>query len=284
MIIGGSKCEVIENIQKAVADEDFTRKVELGDPNLSIQQQLQISSDCISNLNTSSYKFNNLLARTIEDIAGFMLNLNTDIIGVENVRGITGGAVITGNHFNPLDSTIIRKLVKKTGRNRLYTVSQATNFAVPGFLGFLLYHADTIPIMGDVHYLEHLFTERLNSLFEANQWVLIYPEQEMWFNYRKPRPVKRGAYYYAAKCGVPIISCFVEMQDMDERDNDEFRKVRYTLHVLPSIFPDKDKTVRENSIYMMQTDYEQKCRAYEECYNKKLTYDFNLEDIAGWIS
>ncbi len=283
MIIGGSKVEVIENIRKAIMDEDFTRKVELGDPNLSMQQQLDISSECLSRLNTFSYRFRNSLARTAEDLAGWLLNIGTDIVGMENLDAVTGGAVITGNHFNPIDSTVIRKMVKKTGRNRLYTVSQATNFAVPGVLGFLLYYADTIPIMGDAHYLEQLFSSRLNSLFEKNQWVLIYPEQEMWFNYRKPRPPKRGAYYYAAKCKVPIISCFVEMRDLEKRDNEEFRKVRYTLHILPPIFPDKAKSVRENSVYMMQTDYAQKRSAYESIYNKELTYAFSTDDIAGWI-
>ena len=79
MIIGGSKGEVIENIRKAIMDEDFTRKVELGDPNLSMQQQLDISSECLSRLNTFSYRFCNRLARTAEDLAGWMLNIKTDI-------------------------------------------------------------------------------------------------------------------------------------------------------------------------------------------------------------
>lgn len=71
---------------------------------------------------------------------------------------------MTSNHFSPLDSTIIRKLAKKTGRRRLYTVSQDTNFAVPGMIGFFLYYADTIPITSDSHYTKEAFLPLLRSL------------------------------------------------------------------------------------------------------------------------
>ena len=43
----------------------------------------------------------------------------------------------------------------------------------------------------------------------------------MWFNYRKPRNLKRGAYYYAAKNNVPIVPIFVEIQNLDEKETEE---------------------------------------------------------------
>lgn len=33
----------------------------------------------------------------------------------------------------------------------------------------------------------------------------------------------------------------------------------------------------------MAQDYRQKVAAYEQAYGKKLTYDFDESDIAGWI-
>ena len=50
--------------------------------------------------------------------------------------------------------------------------------------------------------------QMLTKAFSGHHWVLIYPEQEMWFNYRKPRPPKRGSYFYAAEAEVPIILVF----------------------------------------------------------------------------
>ena len=61
--------------------------------------------------------------------------------------------------------------------------------------------------------MKHDFSDILEEKLNKKQFILIYPEQEMWFNYKKPRPPKPGAYYYAAKNNVQIISCFVEMID-----------------------------------------------------------------------
>ena len=42
MIIGGDKKPVIENIKAALRDEDYSRKVELGDPKLSKQERTAV--------------------------------------------------------------------------------------------------------------------------------------------------------------------------------------------------------------------------------------------------
>jgi len=82
---------------------------------------------------------------------------------------------------------------------------------------------------------------------------------------------------------VPIISCFTEIIDENEMDNYEFKKVKYVLHVLAPIYPDKEKTVKENTKIMMNKDFEQKKEAYEKAYGKKLDYQFEKDDIAGFI-
>ena len=104
----------------------------------------------------------------------------------------------------------------------------------------------------------------------------------VWFNYRKPRPPKNGAYFYSAKLNVPIISCFVEMVDMDEDDTEEFKKVKYVLHILDVLYPDLNKTPKENTEMLSQMDYNLKKECYEKVYGKELTYDFEPSDIAGW--
>ena len=121
----------------------------------------------------------------------------------------------------------------------------------------------------------------LDDLIKKDEFVLIYPEKEMWFNYRVPRPVLRGAYLFSARLNAPIISCFIEMQDLPKEDSQGFNKVRYTLHILGVIKPDPEKNVRQNSIDMAKADYELKCAAYEKIYNKKVSYEFSKADIAG---
>lgn len=194
-----------------------------------------------------------------------------------------GGVLITSNHFGPLENTVIRRLTDKLGRKTLGIISQTTNFAMPGFIGYIMNYADTIPISADPRYLARGFLSVLKErLVDKKHAILLYPEQEMWFNYRKPRPPKNGAYFFAAKLNVPIISCFVEIVDLEEDDNQEFKKVKYILHVLDCLYPDTNKTVKENTEFLAEKDYELKVKCYEEVYGKKLTYDFENTDIAGW--
>ena len=230
-----------------------------------------------------SYKLKTKIARTIIYIATKIISKETKIEGIENVKDIKTGAIITSNHFNPLDNLIIQKLIRKLGKKRLYIVSQVSNFAMDGFIGFLMNYSDTIPLSKQVGFMKRQFAKLIKSKLKNNDYILIYPEEEMWFNYRKPRTLKKGAYYYAAKNNVPIISCFTEIIDEDEKYKYEFLAVKHILHVLPPIYPDPKKSAKENSIEMMEKDYEQKKNVYEKAYNKKLDYTFEKDDIAGWI-
>ena len=103
----------------------------------------------------------------------------------------------------------------------------------------------------------------------------------MWFNYKKPRPLKPGAYHFAIKYNVPIISCFVEMREKDEYDDSGFRKIKFILHIMGVITPDENSNNRELKEKLMNEDYNLKVKAFEEAYGKKLSYDFDSWDIAG---
>ena len=281
MIIGDNKETVIENIKNATELGQFNIKVEVNDPNLSDEQRDEIIDKYLSRRNKITYKLNNKTARMIADAVYWSENKVTEIVGLENIKDINTGAIITSNHFNPLDSLIIRKLVRKLGKKHLYIVAQETNLAMTGLIGYMMNYTDIIPISRKISYMKHEFSDILEEKINKKQFVLIYPEQEMWFNYKKPRPPKPGAYYFAAKNNVPIIPCFVEMIDTGEEETEEFNKIKYILHVLKPIYPDKEKTAKENSKIMMEKDYRQKIQAYEKAYNTKLDYTFRYDDIAG---
>ena len=155
---------------------------------------------------------------------------------------------------------------------------------LPGFLRYLMNYVGTIPIVDSPHYIGNDFIKHLHNALDRDNWVLIYPEQEMWWNYRKPRKLQRGAYYFAAKQNVPIISTFVEIQDLPklEKQDNNFYQTKYIVHVLPVIYPDLNLSEKESSTKMMEQDYKQKVAAYERIYGKKLNYDFSNDDIAGW--
>lgn len=284
-MISENRDRVIENIKICAQSGRWNSKVEVDDPNLTADEKQQLMDRWKKNRKTLRYRIRNCVARCMVNALTYVENKSTEIVGLEHIKDIEGGAIVTSNHFNPMDNTAVRKMIQKAGRKRLYIVSQETNLAMKGLLGFYMNYTDIIPITSDGSYMKKDFYHMLKEQMKKGQYVLIYPEQEMWFNYRKPRPPKRGAYYYAAKLQVPVISCFVEMRELPEKEKntEEFYKIRYIVHVLEPIWPDSKKSVRENSIIMMNRDYEQKKAAYERAYGKPLTYEFCEEDIAGRV-
>ena len=226
---------------------------------------------------------NKIANKTVKKIAKEIYP-NIDIIGLEKLENVdlTNGAIITSNHFNPLDSYNIRKIVEEKLHKKIYIVVQDTNLAMPGFLGFLFNNIEVIPLSKSPNYIIKKFVPELKKILSKGNIVLIYPEEEMWFNYRLPRPCKRGAYQFAHELDVPVISCFVKMIDTDITDNNEFNVVKYNVIINKVIYPEANESIKSDSIKMAEVDYEARKKAYENAYNKKLKYEFDINDIAGW--
>lgn len=284
MIIGGSKKEVINNIKKNIENNELNKKVEIGDPNLSEEEIQKYIDAFYKNKKKLSYYFKNKIAnKTVKKISK-ELYPDIKINGLEklNLADLSNGAIITSNHFNPLDSYNIRKIVEEKLHKKLYIVVQDTNLAMPGFLGFLFNNIEVIPLSKSPNYIIKKFVPELKKILSKGDFVLIYPEEEMWFNYRIPRPCKRGAYQFARELDVPVISCFVKIIDTDKADNDEFNKVKYVVNINKVIYPEVNESIRSDSKKMAEVDYEARKKAYEDAYNKKLNYEFDISDIAGW--
>ncbi len=208
MIIGDKKEAVIDNIKNAVEQNEFNVKVEVNDPNLTNEQKTEIIDKYLNKRKSLSYKRNNRIVRFLIKLVALSQNKEIKVEGLENVKDIKTGAIITCNHFNPLDNMAVRKMARRAKKRRLYIVGQEENLAMEGILGYFMNYADIIPISNKISYMKESFPNIIKEILDKKNFILIYPEQEMWFNYKKPRPLKPGAYYYAAKNNVPIISCF----------------------------------------------------------------------------
>ena len=283
MIVGGSKKDVIKNIQKNIQEGNFNAKAETTDPSFTEEEADKLTAHFFAiRKKRLSFFIKQKYAKMF--VNGINKKENGDLIieGIENIKDINTGAIITCNHFNPLDSLAIRQMVKKAFNKDLYIVIQENNLALPGFLSFLTNYLNNIPLRYSTNYIIKKFNPYLKKVLNNKNYVLVYPEEEMWFNYRKPRPPKKGAYKFAAENNVPIISCFTEIIDKAEDDNEEFKKVKYKLHILKPIYPNKELSSKENARIMADIDYKQKVEAYEKAYNKKLDYKFEYSDIAGY--
>lgn len=284
MIIGGSKKEVIKNIETNINNNELNKKVEVGDPNLTEEEKSKYINKFYQNQKSPIYFIKNKIAnKTVRKIAKEIYP-NINIIGLEKINyvDLTNGAIITSNHFNPLDSYNIRKIVEEKLHKKLYIVVQDTNLAMPGALGFLFNNIEVIPLSKSPNYIIKKFMPELKKILSKGNFVLIYPEEEMWFNYKLPRPCKRGAYQFAHELDVPVISCFVKMTDTNITDNNEFNIVKYDVFINKVIYPEKNESIKSDSRKMAEVDYETRKKAYEDAYNKELKYEFDIKDIAGW--
>lgn len=284
MIIDDKREQVIQNIKAAAQRGDWNAKVEIGDPVLSLKEREDLVSAFWHEQSTFKGKANSQIGHAIFNTLIHLLTPSTKFTGLKNLQHLPqGGAIITTNHFNQIDSLPIKHLTNKA-HHHLEVVIEDTNLKLPGILRYLMNSVGTIPLIKSPNYIGHEFAEHLHNAFAKNNWVLIYPEQEMWWNYRKPRQLRRGAYYFAALQNVPIISLFVEINATDklEKKHPNFFKTQYIVHVLPIIYPDNKLTANENSKRMMKQDYQQKVTAYEESYHRQLDLSFTPWDIAGW--
>ena len=200
-------------------------------------------------------------------------DLQITVEGEENLAGIDGAAIITSNHFSIFENIAVKEVADRVkGKHRFYRVIKGLNFFQPGWVGFLMKNCDTLPLSKNLKTLR-LFEAALEQILAKGGLVLVYPEQAMWWNYRKPRPPKAGAYHYAAKFEVPIIPCFVTMEDTEVPDGYGFPKQTYTIHVMPPLYPDPQKTNRENERTMQAENYRLCLEKYREVYGVECKYE-----------
>ncbi|MGB4653860.1 MAG: lysophospholipid acyltransferase family protein [Bacteroidales bacterium] len=275
---------VICNIRNAVEKGLFHVKVEVGEPEFNADEKREIIEKYSKERETMSYWVKNRIVCIAQNVVSLLRNINTKYIGIENTKTLGDtGAIVTSNHFNPLENTAIFRVIKKIGRRKkMYAISQVSNFKMTGIIGFLLRYANVIPISKDsTEYMCEKFPDHVQMVLKKGNFILMYPEQEMWRNYRKPRPLKLGAYFYAAKFNVQILPCFVEIRD--ERTLFGIWNTRYFVHILPVITPNPELDIKTDAKRMLLIDYEQKKNAYERAYGRPLDYAFDASDIAGGI-
>lgn len=199
--------------------------------------------------------------------------------GIENYRNLTTGAVVTCNHFNAFDSFAMHMAYEKSKqyKRKFYRIIKEGNYtSFPGFFGFLMRNCNTLPLSSNTDTMKKLL-KAVDKLLQAGHFILIYPEQSMWWNYRKPKPLKRGGYIFAARNNVPVLPCFITMQDTNIPGEGGFPVQEYTVHILPPIYPDPAKSKNDNVRDMMKKNAECWKQVYEETYGVPLTYTTRKE-------
>ncbi len=202
-----------------------------------------------------------------------------DVIGVENLQGLDTGAILTCNHFNAFDSFAIQvayeesiKTKKERKKKKFFRVIREGNYtSYSGFYGFLMRNCYTLPLSSNAKTMVK-FMKSMNSLLKQGHLVLVYPEQSMWWNYRKPKPLKEGAFKFAVAANVPVVPCFITMKDTDKIGTDGYPIQEYTIHISKPIYPDANKSKIDNVKFIMDENFRVWKDIYESVYHVKLTY------------
>ncbi len=281
------RLEILEKIEKLEREGRFDVDAEKDPPTIIL------TPDKVDYLKTSKKsKFKAKVANKIGEKFLEELFKNNKLIikqinGIENLNGITGGALITCNHFNPFDSFAVEKVFRLSGEDKtrkLYKVIREGNYTnFPGFYGFLFRNCDTLPLSSNKKTMIE-FIKAVKNILNNGDFILIYPEQSLWWNYKKPKPLKNGAYKLAAKNNVPIIPIFITMQDSEVIGKDGFPVQEYIVNIEKPIYPDENLSEKENTDIMKQKNFKIWKEIYENFYKIPLEYTtVNKEEIKEFV-
>ena len=196
-----------------------------------------------------------------------------EVRGEEHLHVLQKGAIVTCNHFHPYDNYAVFHCIRKAlPKKYLYKVIREGNYTnFPGLYGFFFRHCNTLPLSSNRRTMMN-FMSAVNTLLKQGESILIYPEQGMWWNYKKPRPFKVGGFKMAYKAGVPVLPIFITMTDDTRLDGSGYPIQRYTLHIMPPIYPDESLGEKVGAEKMKDEAFAL-CKAkYEEVYGVPLTY------------
>ena len=283
------RLRILKKIDEYELAGRFDEDVEADPPTIPIVPgQVDYEQKKLSSRIKSHFAFNKArqFLRRQEKKKKFILK---GVEGLENVDSVEGGAFITCNHFNAMDSfavqSIYEEIIKRrkklnrhnknmyNTKSRFFRVIREGNYTnFPGFFGMLMRNCNTLPLAAN-HKVMNEFMTALKNLTAKGDFILIYPEQSMWWNYRKPKPLKKGTFLFAAKNNVPVIPAFITMEDSDIIDSDGFPVQEYTIHICKPIFCQEGFTQKENIDYMMYVNYTMWKDVYEKVYGIPLVYE-----------
>lgn len=195
-----------------------------------------------------------------------------EIVGLENFEGLNG-AVITCNHFNAHDNFTIQKVFEKVQKKgqKMWKIIREGNYTNPPCLDFFFKNCDTMPLSQNIHTMGK-FLKSTKKALDRGDYLLIYPEESMWIDYTKPKPLKEGAFNLAVRSNCPVLPIFITLKDSEIENGQGGYVKEYTVNILPPIYPKQELSKRENILDMMSQNYDAWVEVYERTYGKKLEY------------
>ena len=267
--------KILKKIEEFEKEGNFDTDVEEDPPTIPLNPE---DVDYLRKKSTSKIKSkiaNHMGKRFLDDLLKDNKLIIKEIKGLENLQNLDTGAILTCNHFNAFDSFAIEKAFIESGENKnrkLYKVIREGNYTnFPGLYGFFFRNCDTLPLSSNTQTMVE-FMKAVDTILQRKDFILIYPEQSMWWNYKKPKPLKNGAYRFAARNNVPVIPIFITMEDSNIIGEDGFFVQEYIINIREPIYPDSNLSEKENANIMKEKNADVWKNIYEEFYKVPLEY------------
>ena len=192
------------------------------------------------------------------------------VVGRKNLKAIKNtGFLSICNHISNIDCLCVIQALRG---KKLY-LTQANYHYKKNLGSWILRTAYTMPFPNTLSSSKK-FNEELKLMFKKKKGLQIYAEQGMWPYYKKTRPLKRGAFYYAQKFDVPVVPLFIYFRELNWWDRFLHRKAKFTIKIFEPQFINKELPKNE------QID-ELKTRV-ENMLNSSYIEFYGKNDLIDW--
>ena len=274
------RLKVLEKIATLEKEGKFDVDVEDDPPTIVLKPE---NVDYLNKKSMSKVKTivaNKIGERFLNDLVKDKKLIIKEIRGLENMQKVDSGAMVTCNHFNPFDCFAIEKTFRISGQEKnrkLHKVIREGNYTnFPGLYGFFFKNCDTLPLSSNSKTMKE-FMRAVDVILQKGDHIVVYPEQSLWWNYRKPKPLKNGAFKLAARNNCPVVPVFITMEDSNFIGDDGFPVQEYIINIGKPIYPDEKLTEGENAKIMKDKNFEIWKKTYEDFYKIPLEYETEME-------
>ena len=198
------------------------------------------------------------------------------VFGVWRVKGRKklkriGACITTSNHVGYLDAVLT---LRASGMQNRYIVAAPHN-CKSTLGGKIMGSAGMIPLPINFKGMRP-FGDMLEYAVKRKAKIHFYAEKSMWIGYKKPRPHKDGAAFYADKLDIPVVPmlyCF--------RPSRGLRKLLHlkkaVIEIGDPIYADKSLPPNERKADLAKRAYDATAELYEKFYGCKMEYLENSE-------
>lgn len=206
------------------------------------------------------------------------LAFNTKYYGREKLKPLKGKGFFTiSNHCSFLDIVLNIRAVKH--KSVYMTVAEFNN--KKGFAGAVLRTGGILPLATKPSAVKNM-KNAFHTLIEKKKVVHFYAEAAMWLHYKKPRPMKRGAFYYAVQENTPVVPIFIRWTPSKGLRKLFGIKEDASIIILDPIYPKEGLSLKENTIYMQRLAQREYTENYRDFFGvskeeKPCIYDIDPE-------